>query len=212
MGLDVAAMTRKGARIGAARNATKADVWLVEDGGRALVVKSLVGRPSGLRGFVAGALLRREGRVLEQLRGVAGVPQLVEATRDALVVERLPGDTLYSRRRKGIDAETGRRIEELLASVHARGFAHGDIGRRDVLLADDGAASLCDFATAVGPAFPPLLWRVLLPIWRRRDVARVAKLVRRYRARWDKRMAAHEARQNASAPNARSPSAAKTST
>jgi RIO-like serine/threonine protein kinase len=190
MTLDVAALTKRGELIGEARNATKANVWLVEDGGRALVVKSIAGRPAGARRFVASYLLRREGRVLARLRGTPGVPNLVEATDEALVVERIPGETLFALRKRGIDAETGRRIEALVASLHARGLAHGDIGRRDVLVAADGAVGILDFATAIGAGFPPVLGRLLLPIFKRRDAAQIAKLVRRYRARWDQRAAA----------------------
>jgi RIO-like serine/threonine protein kinase len=141
------------------------------------------------RRLLGGFLLRREGRVLAMLRGVAGVPNLVATTPTSLVVDWLPGDTLFQRRKTGMSPETATRLVALLADLHARGFAHGDIGRRDVLVAPDGSVSLVDFATAVGPGAPPLLWRVLAPWWRRRDAARLAKLIRRYRRRWDARVA-----------------------
>jgi RIO-like serine/threonine protein kinase len=193
MTFDVASLTVRGTRLGKARNATKADVWLVKDGGRDLVVKTTAGRPAVAR-LLAGFLVRREGRVLATLRGVPGVPQLVEATRDALVVERLPGETLHQLRRRGIDEETGRRVAALVAALHARGVAHGDIGRHDVLVDADGSVSLVDFATAVGPGFPPLVGRLLFPLLKRHDAKRVAKLVRRYRCRWDERTSARAAR------------------
>jgi predicted Ser/Thr protein kinase len=189
MTFDVASLPKRGTRLGEPRNATKADVWLVEDGGRSLVVKTTAGRPAGARRLIAGFLLRREGRVLARLRGTPGVPQLVEATDDALVVERLPGETLHQLRRRGIDEATGRRIAALVASLHALGVAHGDIGRHDVLVDEDGAVALVDFATAVSVGSPPLVGRLLLPLWKRYDDAKTAKLVRRYRALWDARNA-----------------------
>jgi RIO-like serine/threonine protein kinase len=189
MNTDVRDLARRGERIGPARNLTKAEVFLVRDEGRPIVVKSVEGRPALSRLFLAGFLLRREGRALAQLRGIEGVPHLIEATGTALVVEWRPGRTLYDLRKYGIPEETGTRIRAVLAAVHARGWAHGDIGIRDILVDADGSVTLVDFATAVGPGSPPLLWRLLLPICRRRDLARAEKLVSRYREAWDKRIA-----------------------
>jgi hypothetical protein len=49
----------------------------------------------------------------------------------------------------------------------------------------------------VGPGCPPLLWRLLLPVWKRRDKTRIGKMIRRYRRRWDKRMNAKAERRAA---------------
>lgn len=195
MPIDVADAVRRGRRIGAPRNVTKAEVFLLEDEGRRFVVKTLDSPPITLRRLFGGALLRREGRMLAKLRGTPGVPGLIEATRATLVVEHRPGKSLYELRMRGITAATAERIEQALAAFHASGFAHGDIGRRDVLVTRDGDVSIVDFATAVGPGSPPLLWRALLPLWRWRDRVRVAKLIRRYRKRWDRRMARRAAGQ-----------------
>lgn len=189
MPIDVADAVRRGRRIGAPRNVTKAEVFLLEDDGRRVVVKTLATPPLFLRRLFGGALLRREGRMLARLRGTPGVPDLIEATRETLVVEHRPGKSLFERRLRGIPQAMAGRIEQALAAFHASGFAHGDIGRRDVLVTREGDVSIVDFATAVGPGSPPLLWRLLLPVWRWRDRARVAKLIRRYRKRWDRRMA-----------------------
>ena len=188
--LDPAALAQRGQRVGEARNLTKAEVYPVRDEGRTVVVKTLATRPYLARMLLGGFLLRREGRMLAKLRGTPGVPELLEATSTSLVVEWKPGKTLFELRKKGISPETAQRIEAVLAGVHARGFGHGDIGRRAVLVADDGSVSLIDFATAVGPGCPPILGSLLVPAWQRRDVARLAKMLRRYRRRWDKRMAA----------------------
>jgi RIO-like serine/threonine protein kinase len=192
MDLDIAALVRRGRRLGEARNATKAEVFLVEEGGRRLVVKTFAHRERPSR--LGVALLRREGRVLAQLAGTRGVPALLAAHEDALVLEWRPGETLHERRKRGISAQMHEEILAVVAGLHARGFAHGDLGRHDVLVANDGSVSLVDFATAVGPGMPPLLWRVLLPFWKRRDRAHVAKFARRYRRRWEKRQALAAAR------------------
>jgi RIO-like serine/threonine protein kinase len=197
MALDVPALARSGERIGRARNLTKADVYRVRDGSRDLVVKTVEGRPALARFLLAGALLRREGRVLAALRGTPGVPELVLATDTSLVIEWRPGRTLYELRHKGISATTAARIAEAADGIHGRGFAHGDIGRRDVLVDPEGSVTLLDFATAVGPGAPPVLWRALLPLWRRRDAASLQKLVSRYRHVREHREAARPARPQA---------------
>jgi len=189
MPIDVADVVRRGRRIGAPRNVTKAEVFLVEDAGRRVVVKTLATPPAALRRLLGGTLLRREGRMLAKLRGTPGVPELIEATGETLVVEHRPGKSLFERRLRGIPPAMAERIERALAAFHAAGFAHGDIGRRDVLVTREGDVSIVDFATAVGPGAPPLLWRLLLPLWRWRDRVRVSKLIRRYRKRWDRRLA-----------------------
>jgi predicted Ser/Thr protein kinase len=176
------------------RNATKATVRLVPRDGTQAVEKSIGHLSWAARTFVAGPLLRREARALAALAGLPGVPRLLASTPTSLVMERMPGDTLFARRKKGMSPETAADLERLLAALHARGFAHGDIGRRDVLVAADGTVRLVDFATAVGPGLPPFLWRLLLPLWRRRDRSRSGKLIRRYRRRWDKRQAARAAK------------------
>jgi RIO-like serine/threonine protein kinase len=176
-----------------ARNETKAEVFLVQRDGRNVVVKTIA-RRRGFARFVAGILLRREGRMLRRIAGAPGVPALIEETDDSLVLEWKEGDTLFKRRKLGVSPETGERIEALIAGLHARGFAHGDIGRRDVLVASDGSVALVDFATAVGRGSPPLLGSLLLPLWKRRDRASIAKLLRRYRRRWDRRIAARDER------------------
>jgi RIO-like serine/threonine protein kinase len=194
MALDVEALAERGERIGRGRNLTKADVYLVRENDRALVVKTVASRPAIARIFFAGALLRREGRVLARLRGTPGVPELIEATGTSLVLEWRPGRTLFDLRWAGISEKSASRITEVLAGIHARGFAHGDIGRRDVLVDRGAGVTFLDFATAVGPGTPPFLWRVLLPIWRRRDTASVGKLVSRYRQARENRDAATQAR------------------
>jgi RIO-like serine/threonine protein kinase len=188
-------MTRDGAGepLSPARNGTKAEVFLEERGGHRVVVKTIA-RRRGIARAVAAFLLHREARMLRRVAGSPGVPALLEATDDSLVLEWKQGDTLFARRKSGVSPETGARIEEVVAALHARGFAHGDIGRRDVLVAADGSVALLDFATAVGAGCPPLLGRVLLPLWKRRDRARIAKMLRRYRRRWDKRAAEREER------------------
>jgi RIO-like serine/threonine protein kinase len=180
----------------APRNWTKARVFLTRRGDGEVVVKTVAGASLLARLCFARLLLRREGRVLARLGGIPGIPRLIEADENTLVLERLPGRTLFELRKVGVSEATAESLERLVARLHERGFAHGDIGRRDVLVASDGSARLVDFATAIGPGMPPILWRILLPFLRRRDRYRVRTLVRRYRAQWDFNAERRAARRN----------------
>jgi len=162
--------------VGGDRNATKARVYLEERDGRKVAVKTAAGA-----GLVARWLLRREARIFGALPPLRCVPRVVEARPDRVVTEWVEGTELFDLRRRGFTPEQAAALESALAELHAAGFAHGDLGRHDVIFRGDGGVSFIDFATGIGPGTPPFLWRLLLPIWRRTDRNRVRRLVARYR-------------------------------
>lgn len=157
---------------------------VVEEAGRRLAVKSAEGR-----GLLARWLLRREAAIFGSLPPSAPVPRVVEASPTRIVTEWVEGRDLFEYRKRGFTARRARALEDAVASLHAAGFAHGDLGRHDVVFRPDGTAVLFDFATAVGPGTPPVLWRALLPVWRWIDRRRVRRLVRRYTGIRDRRRA-----------------------
>jgi hypothetical protein len=73
------------------------------------------------------------------------------------------------------------RLERLLAGLHGRGLALGDLHYRDVLIAEDGAVHLVDLATAfhAGPGAGRLR-RALFEHLRRADLWRLFRLRRRF--------------------------------
>ena len=97
--------------------------------------------------------LRHELAVLARLRGVAGVAQLVEAPRYpgsivlvdvgraslAELTKPLPVDELI-----GLAV----RLAEAVAGMHSRGVLHRDITPANIVLSDEGAPCLVDFALA----------------------------------------------------------------
>lgn len=165
-----------GTLVGGDRNATKARVYVEDRGGRRVAVKTSVGA-----GFVARWLLRRESRVFAALPRLACVPAVIETRPDRVVTEWVDGTELFDLRLDGFTEAQAAALEAAVAELHAAGFAHGDLGRHDVIFRADGGVTLIDFATAVGPGCPRLIWRVLLPFWKRTDRGRVARLVDRYR-------------------------------
>ena len=143
--------------------------------GLAVAVKTSAGR-----GLVARWLLRREARIFAALPRLDCVPRVLEARPDRVVTEWVDGTELFDLRREGFTAAQAAALERAVAELHAAGFAHGDLGRHDVIFRADGGVTFVDFATGIGPGCPPVLWRVLLPLWQRTDRGRVARLNRRY--------------------------------
>lgn len=162
--------------LGGDRNSTKARVYLVRRGDREFVVKSSEGC-----GWFARWLLRRESKAISRMPRLRCLPVVLETKPDRVVTEWVGGRDLFDFRRRGLTEPRCAALEEAIAELHAAGFAHGDLGRHDIVFRDDGTVALLDFATAIGPGCPPLLWRILLPLWKRTDRARVARITSRYR-------------------------------
>jgi PAS domain S-box-containing protein len=112
-------------------------------------------RKRARRGRSDSAALRHEARMLELLRDVAGVPQLLHADPDGqvLVTTRLPGQPL-PQAAAGSQATTVVRLLLALLGVveqiHARGIFHGGITPAKVVVdPTDGRVGLLDFSRAV---------------------------------------------------------------
>ncbi|MEU7870279.1 AAA family ATPase [Dactylosporangium sp. NPDC049140] len=97
--------------------------------------------------------LRQEVKILERLRGVAGVPQLVEAPQypGALLVDDVGGTSLRDRAKPlTVDDLIGLAVglARAVARMHRRGVMHRDITPANILISRDGAPCLVDFASA----------------------------------------------------------------
>lgn len=171
------------------RNATKARVERFRSDGIECAAKRCGGA-----GWLARWLLRREARILAGMPPLRCVPRLVSARADEVVTEWVDGAHLFDLRWSGLSPAQRDALRAAVAELHGAGFAHGDIGRHDVVFRADGTVALLDFATAVGRGTPPLLWRILLPLWRAIDRRRVERLCRRYGRMFEKRAAQRAAK------------------
>jgi RIO-like serine/threonine protein kinase len=164
------------------RNRTKARVRLVRWNDETAVEKDYSARGLLMRRLVGPHILDREERALTRLAGVAGVPAFLgRPTRDRLVMERLPGQTLASFGAARADLPPGffGCLLELVKTLHRRGVAQRDIGAGDVLVAGDGEPGLVDFSVSVRQRRGPLN-ALLFRSATAQDLRRVARLHQRF--------------------------------
>lgn len=97
--------------------------------------------------LVARALLARERAALQQLAGLAHVPQLLAHGHGWLVRSWIDGVPLH--RVVALPSDFFEHLAALLAAVHARGVAHNDLHKEpNVLVQPDGRPALVDFQLA----------------------------------------------------------------
>jgi hypothetical protein len=126
--------------------------------------------------WITSRMARHEIRVLEIVRGIRGVPDLVGPYHDVGMIRELV---------EGHPLERGERtrpdffdlLDETVAAVHARGVAYVDLSKRDnVLVGTDGRPHLFDFQIAwtdspgrITRFLPGFLRRALLRQFQRGD-------------------------------------------
>jgi len=128
-------------------------------------------------------LLRREAALLRMLAPTGLVPRVLASGDDWLEMEFVPGETVSSRRKDGISGAEADRLRAAVERFHASGYAHGDLGRRDLLLTPSGGVVILDVATTVGPGWPACLGPLLLAWARRRDRYRLEETIRKAQER-----------------------------
>ncbi|OPZ09721.1 MAG: serine/threonine protein kinase [candidate division BRC1 bacterium ADurb.BinA292] len=141
---------RCGACIHPARSAGQADLYELDWEGRPALLKDFSQRPRLVRWLFSRRIAAREVRMLRRLEGLEGTPRLLAtAGPEAFVMERLPGERIPNRKRGGPPAIFWANARALLDQLHARGVAHGDLRRKNILAGPNGEAYLIDFATAI---------------------------------------------------------------
>ena len=99
------------------------------------------------RAILARALLARERRALQALRGMPGVPQLSVADRGLaheLLRTHLAGAPLH--RATQLPLDYFEHLDVLVQALHARGVCHNDLHKEpNILVGEDGRPALADF-------------------------------------------------------------------
>jgi hypothetical protein len=164
------------------RNRTKAFIDVVDVDGRAVVIKDFASRPWPVRVVLGPWSLDREERAYRCLQGLTGTAEFLgRVDRRAIALARIPGRPLAALGAGDLPPGFFDDLDRLLAAIHARGVAHGDLHRRDVIVGDDGRPHVVDFSTSVcsRPRADPLLSFVFRQMCGA-DRRAAAKLRRRY--------------------------------
>ena len=135
---------------------------LMGPGGELCLRRVAVGGRIPGSGQVARLLLGRERRALAALRGLEGVPQLLEdeeaaaaasldgrvPPRGAVVVRQwLAGEALH--RASRLNEDFFDHLDELVEAVHLRGVCHNDLHKeQNIVVGEDGFPWLIDFQLA----------------------------------------------------------------
>ncbi|MCB9882091.1 MAG: serine/threonine protein kinase [Planctomycetes bacterium] len=140
------------------------------------VVRRDVSRAPLWTRWIARVLARRERRALEHLRGLGGVPQLIEQRRRTWVVRRwIPGIPLQRApvQEPAFFACARRRLVQL----HRRGVAHNDLAKEpNLLVTDAGEPAFVDFQLATVHRRRSRFFRMLA----REDLRHLVKHLRHY--------------------------------
>ncbi len=164
-----------------ARNWSKARAYSGEfppGSGREAVAKDIQSLPLWFRWLFARPVLRREWQALRALEHVAGVPKLLaRIDADCFVMEKCAGRALHDLPQGAGGEELLRKLDALVAQVHARGVTHGDLHRDNILRGADGQIGLIDWATAHVYGVRPRGWKKrALEEFRALDLRAVAKI------------------------------------
>lgn len=145
------------------RNVSKADILVYRLDGTRIAVKEYGARPFLVRHTVGRWLVRRECLAYEAAGSAAGLaPFLGRLGPFALATEWIEATPLAGMAVAHAPDELFDRLEALIASLHARGVAVGDLHHRDVLVGAAGTVHIVDLAAAcvLGPRPGPLRRRV----------------------------------------------------
>ena len=157
-----------------------ADVLLVEGPTGPLVVKDFGPRWAWVRQTLGRVMVWRELRAYRALRGHPAVPRLLgRLDAFAFAVEYRPGQRMTRAISGQVSADFPEELEKAILAMHDLGVAHLDLRHRsNVLVGEDGAPILIDFASAV--CFRPgsAAARLLLPLFAHYDMKALREVAR----------------------------------
>lgn len=183
---DRAALARlRGDCVHRAANSGQADLYAMTGDWEGWLLKDVSGRPLPWRLLFLRRSLRREHEALSANASLEGLPEAAaeRVDADAFLLRRLEARPLP---RSGKDGAPGvdffERLEAIVKALHGRGWAHGDLRRKNILIDEArGWPWLIDFGTAFhAPAGSGPMRRRLFEHWRRTDLVMLAKIKRSY--------------------------------
>jgi len=157
----------------------KPDLNRVEVGGQPLMVKDVRRRNLILRWTLGLWLIQKEWKIYSRLKGVQGVPELIERIdRLAFAMEFVSGRPIQ--RGETLPGSFFSYLEQALGEIHKRGVVHLDLRHKgNILISDRGEPFLIDFNSSFCFKEKGLLRRLLFPILRWVDYGGLLKLKER---------------------------------
>jgi RIO-like serine/threonine protein kinase len=162
------------------RNKTKAEVRVEYRNGEAVLVKDYSKRNPLIRIFYGRFSLNREKKAYSRLSGVPGIPGCYEVkSKDRLELEYIPGRSMGRFRRHEVKEAVFDKLDAVIAAIHARGVAVGDLHRSNIIVNEKGDVYIVDFASAIissSPNPPDFLTRLVMKL----DLHAAARIRSRY--------------------------------
>lgn len=130
---------------------TRPDLRVVDTGDSRIVVKDFRHSDLLFRVIVGPTMIRREAGALRKLKGVTGVPELIEhIDRYALAMEHVPATSLEKLKPGQLTQEFYTDLRRVIDDMHACGVAHCDLrSRGNLMVGEDGKPYVVDFAACV---------------------------------------------------------------
>lgn len=165
------------------RNGTKADIVVYRrDDGRHVALKDYSARSPLVRNTLGRLLLRREAAAYRAAAGANGLPEMLgRHGAFGLALRWIDARPLAELSPGAVGKDVFARLDRIIAELHARGVALGDLHHRDVLVSADGSVHVVDLATALvlGDSPGPLR-RALFIRWCEADRVAMARLRARF--------------------------------
>jgi predicted Ser/Thr protein kinase len=164
------------------RSIAQPTIYLLRCNDTEFVLKDTMPCPRLVRWTFGRWVIQHEYRVCRRLGDIEGVPHVYGLLDDyAMVMERLEAERLPPLKGHSLTPEFFARLKRLVAAMHARGVAHGDLRRKNVLIGADGAPCIIDFATAFSlKSLKNPLARLLFRHYCRVDDITILKIQKRY--------------------------------
>jgi RIO-like serine/threonine protein kinase len=125
-------------------------VSVVDDKGRAAVLKDYRTKNAVTRGLLAPILVRREYAILKRLEGIPGIPRAYAIVgKMALLIEYIEGKTLNKFKPGELPDLIYERLCETVRAMHGRGVVHLDLRQKKNIVVAGDRPYLVDFANAL---------------------------------------------------------------
>ncbi len=141
----------------------KADVFVASHGGSRFVVKDFGKKGFWERNLIGRIVIGRECRAYRSLAGIAGLPsKFLRLSPFSMAIEYLEGRDLGGLMQQDIGADIVRQLEQIIESLHARGWVHLDLQRRTNILLVNGRVYVIDLASAFHPGGIPIFGKPIV--------------------------------------------------